>query len=79
MKEFSIKPVAEIKNGYNEKFGVPRQSGLAPEVTSEIIFLKEFSDENLIRDIEQYSAGIRCIAGRSGGRFGNLSGSAKRE
>lgn len=55
MKEFSIKPVAEIKNGYNEKFGVPRQSGLAPEVTSEIIFLKEFSDENLIRDIEQYS------------------------
>ncbi len=55
MKEFSIKPVAEIKNGYNEKFGVPRQSGLAPQIKSEIVFKREFRDENLIRDIEQYS------------------------
>lgn len=52
---FFIKPVAKIKNGYNEKFGIPRQSGLAPNVMSEIIFNKEFSDENMIRDIEQYS------------------------
>lgn len=53
--DYSITPVAIIKNGYNEKFGVPRQSGLAPRIKSEIIFLKEFRDENLIRDIEQYS------------------------
>ena len=53
--EISIKPVAIIKNGYNEKFGVPRQSGLAPEIKSEIVFREEFRDENLIRDIEQYS------------------------
>lgn len=53
--DYSITPVAIIKNGYNEKFGVPRQSGLAPRIESEIIFLKEFRDENLIRDIEQYS------------------------
>lgn len=50
-----IKPVAKIKNGYSEKFGIPRQSGLAPSVKSEVIFEKEFSDENMIRDIEQYS------------------------
>lgn len=55
MNEFLIKPVATIKNGYNEKFGVPRQSGMANKIKSEIIFEKEFSDENLIRDIEQYS------------------------
>ena len=53
--EISIKPVAIIKNGYNEKFGVPRQSGLAPEIKSEIVFKEEFRDENFIRDIEQYS------------------------
>lgn len=53
--EVSIKPVAIIKNGYNEKFGVPRQSGLAPQIKSEIVFEKDFRDENLIRDIEQYS------------------------
>ena len=55
MKEYSITPVARIKNGYNEKFGVPRQSGLAPEIKSEIVFNEQFRDENLIRDIEQYS------------------------
>ncbi len=44
-----------MKNGYSEKFGVPRQSGLAPSVKSEIIFTDEYKDENYIRDIEQYS------------------------
>ena len=55
MKEFIITPVAKIKNGYNGKFGIPRQSGLAPQIESEIIFEKGYRDENLIRDIEQYS------------------------
>ena len=50
-----IEPVAYIKNGYKEKFGVPRQSGLAPSVKSEIEFCEGYRDENCIRDIEQYS------------------------
>ena len=55
MDGITIKPVAYIKNDYKEKFGVPRQSGLAPSVKSEIVFCPEFRDENIIRDIEQYS------------------------
>ena len=55
MKEFKITPVATIKNGYKEKFGVPRQSGLAPSVKSEIVFEKSFKDENMIRGIEAFS------------------------
>ncbi len=55
MADITITPVAKIKNGYNEKFGIPRQSGLAPEIKSEIVFEKGYRDENLIRDIEQYS------------------------
>lgn len=55
MNELTIKPVAYIKNGYKEKFGVPRQSGLAPSVNSEIVFCSGFKDENLLRYIEQYS------------------------
>ena len=55
MNEIKIRPVAKIKNGFNEKFGVPRQSGLAPSVKSEIVFESEFRDENMIRGIEQYS------------------------
>ena len=55
MDELTIKPVAYIKNGYKEKFGVPRQSGLAPSVKSKIVFCPDYRDENMIRDIEQYS------------------------
>lgn len=55
LEEFKIYPVAKIKNGYMEKFGVPRQSGLAPSVKSEIVFEQNYRDENMLRDIEQYS------------------------
>ena len=50
-----IEPIAYIRNGYKEKFGVPRQSGLAPSVKSVIEFSEGYRDENCIRDIEQYS------------------------
>lgn len=55
MDELTIKPIAYIKNAYKEKFGVPRQSGLAPSVKSKIVFCSGYRDENMIRDIEQYS------------------------
>ncbi len=55
MNEYKISPIAVIKNGYKEKFGVPRQSGLAPSVESQIVFLEDFRDENMIRDIEDFS------------------------
>ena len=32
-----LKIIAKIRNGYREKFGIPRQSGLAP-VVSRIVF-----------------------------------------
>ena len=52
---YVIEPIAYIKNGFDEKFGIPRQSGLANTVKSEIFFCKKYSDENMLRDIEQYS------------------------
>ncbi len=50
-----IKKIAEIKNGYSEKFGIPRQSGLAPSVLSRIIFTPEYRVKEAFRDIEGYS------------------------
>ena len=50
-----IEPVAFIKNGYKEKFGVPRQSGLVNSIKSQIVFCEKFRDENMLRGIEQYS------------------------
>ena len=50
-----IKKIAEIKNGYSEKFGIPRQSGLAPSVLSIVVFEPEYRVKEAFRDIEGYS------------------------
>lgn len=50
-----LKKIAEIRNGYIEKFGIPRQSGLAPSVISKIIFEEEYRVKEAFRDIEGYS------------------------
>ncbi len=49
-----IIPIAHIKNDFDTKFGVPRQSGLA-EVISKIVFEKEYRDPNALRGIEEFS------------------------
>lgn len=49
-----IKPIAYIKNDFDTKFGVPRQSGLA-DVISKIVFEKEYRDPNALRGIEEFS------------------------
>ncbi len=49
------KVIARIHNGYKEKFGIPRQSGITEEMESVIVFEKEYRDENALRGIENYS------------------------
>ena len=55
MSEFTIKPIAHIKNDFTEKFGIPRQSGRAPSVISKIIFEPEFQNDDALREIEGFS------------------------
>ncbi|MBE5747430.1 MAG: tRNA (N6-threonylcarbamoyladenosine(37)-N6)-methyltransferase TrmO [Clostridiales bacterium] len=50
-----IKPVAYIRNDYKEKFGIPRQSGRAPSILSEIVFEKEYQNPEALREIEGFS------------------------
>ncbi len=50
-----MKIIARIYNDYNEKFGIPRQSGLVNEVKSIIVFEPEYRSENALRGIEGYS------------------------
>lgn len=54
-KGLFIKPVAYIRNDYKEKFGIPRQSGRAPSVLSEIVFEKEFQNPDTLREIDGFS------------------------
>ena len=50
-----MKIIARIRNAYDEKFGVPRQSGLAEEVISTIVFEPEYRVEEALRGIEAFS------------------------
>ena len=50
-----MKVIARIHNAFDEKFGVPRQSGLAEEVISTVVFEPEFRAAEALRGIEAFS------------------------
>ena len=50
-----MKIIAHIKNDFTSKFGIPRQSGLVPEMMSQIIFEPEFRNPDAIRGLENFS------------------------
>ena len=50
-----IKPIAHIENDLPKKFGIPRQSQIAKDFISRIVFEEEFADKNALRGIEEYS------------------------
>ena len=49
-----LRPIAYLHGDFPEKFGVPRQSGLA-RTLSRVVFEPEFRDPNALRGIEEYS------------------------
>ena len=51
----NIKPIAHIKTDFKEKFGIPRQSGRAPSLRAEIVFLPEYRNGDALREIEGFS------------------------
>ena len=50
-----MKVIARIRNAYDGKFGVPRQSGLVDEVISTIVFEPEYRVAEALRGIEDFS------------------------
>ena len=51
----NLKVIAKIYNGFKDKFGIPRQSGILQEMTSTIVFEKNFRQQEALRGIEEYS------------------------
>ena len=51
----NMKVIARIHNDFPTKFGIPRQSALAPELESMLVFEEEYRDPNALREIEQFS------------------------
>ena len=50
-----IRPVAYIRTEFPEKFGIPRQSGLAERLSGKIIFEKEYRIPEAFRGLSDFS------------------------
>lgn len=54
VRERLLKPIAYIYTDFKEKFGIPRQSNLAP-AKGRIVFAKEYRNEDALRGLEEYN------------------------
>ena len=52
---FEMMPVAIIEGCYPDKFGVPRQPGLAPSATARLILQAPFNQPEALRGLEEFS------------------------
>jgi tRNA-Thr(GGU) m(6)t(6)A37 methyltransferase TsaA len=50
-----LKPIARYEGLLPEKFGLPRQSGLVPELTGQIVFLEGFRMPEALRGLDTFS------------------------
>lgn len=50
----NIQPIAYYRSQLSTKFGVPRQSGLVPELVGRIVFEPEYSNTGALRGIEGF-------------------------
>lgn len=55
MKQTIIQPIAYAFNDFDEKFGIPRQSGRAPSIITRIVFEPKYRLDDAIRGIEGFS------------------------
>ena len=50
-----IRPIAQIRSDFAEKFGIPRQSGLVESLEARVVFAPEFRNPDALRGIEGFS------------------------
>ena len=53
--QFVLRPIARIRSDFEEKFGIPRQSGLVPALRAAVVFEPEYRSEDALRGLEDYS------------------------
>ena len=53
--DYTMKVIARIHSDFPEKFGIPRQSGLVPELRAKVVFEPEFCSADALRGIEGFS------------------------
>lgn len=50
-----IRPIAHVESDFGTKFGIPRQAGLAADLTATVVFEDDYRDPEALRGIEGYS------------------------
>lgn len=50
-----IQPIAHIHTSFPEKFGIPRQSGLAASLRGKVVFSPEYRNPDCLRGLEGFS------------------------
>lgn len=53
--DITIHPIARMHSDFATKFGIPRQSGLVPELKSTIVFEPEYRNADALRGIADFS------------------------
>jgi len=54
MDEITIKPVAYYRGPFGSKFGIPRQSALAPAVQGRIVFADTYRVKEALRGLDGF-------------------------
>ena len=49
-----IQPIAHFESPFTTKFGIPRQSGLVPDLTGRIVFAPEYRQMDAVRGIDGF-------------------------
>lgn len=55
LSDMNITPIAHIRTDFPEKFGIPRQSGLADGLEGRIVFERQFRSRDAVRGLEGFS------------------------
>lgn len=55
MNSHSLDVIAHIESSFPTKFGIPRQSGLVPELTARIVFEPQFRSIDALRGLDGFS------------------------
>ena len=50
-----LRPIATMRSDFPEKFGIPRQAGIVPELESVVVFEPEYRDPEALRGIGGFS------------------------
>lgn len=55
MDRWELRVIARVRSDFPEKFGVPRQAGLVPDLRARVVFEPEYAAPEALRGLEDFS------------------------